>query len=100
MPFPYVERLKVKHRPALVVSGRRWRKAHGLCWVMMITSAANPRWLDDITIDDLPTAGLPRPSVIRPAKIATVEASRCERRGRIAAVLQRDVEAALKLGWG
>lgn len=100
VPFPYVERLEVKHRPALVVSGQRWQEMHGVLWVMMITSAANPGWPDDVAIDDSPAAGLPRPSVIRPAKVATVEATRCQRRGRINVALQRRVEAAWELGLG
>ncbi len=98
VPFPYVERSEVKRRPALVVSGRRWPDAHGLLWVVMITSAANPSWPDDVPVDDLPSAGLPRPSVIRPAQIATVEAARCERRGPVTPAQRRNVEAVLQHG--
>ena len=87
-----------KRRPALVISGRRWLEAHGLLWVMMITNAAHPRWPDDVAIDDLCAAGLSRPSVVRPAKIATVEAVRCEQRGRLTTALQRKVGLALKAG--
>ena len=98
VPFPYVERDHVKHRPALVVSGRCWLEGHGLPWVLMITSAAHRPWPDDVPIDDLAMAGLPRPSVIRPAKIATVEAAHCEPRGRLTAAVRRQVEAALLAG--
>jgi mRNA interferase MazF len=98
VPFPHVEIDHVKRRPALVVSGRRWLDLHGLLWVLMITSAANAPWPDDIAIDDLQAAGLRKPSVIRPAKLATVEAARCEPRGQITDPVRQQVEAALRLG--
>lgn len=96
--FPYVESSHLKRRPALVVSGRHWLDAHGLLWVLMITSAANAPWPDDIAIDDLQAAGLGKPSVIRPAKIATVEAARCQPRGRVTDAVRQRVEATLRLG--
>jgi mRNA interferase MazF len=39
----------------------------------MITSASHRRWHGDIEISDLFTAGLPVPSIVRTAKIATIE---------------------------
>ncbi len=54
-----------------------------LLWVVMITSAENRRWVDDIEIEDHQAAGLPAPSVIRPVKIATVEAQHVEVIGRV-----------------
>jgi hypothetical protein len=43
---------------------------HGVVWVAMITSADNERSPSDVAIADLGRAGLPAPSVVRPAKIA------------------------------
>jgi hypothetical protein len=40
----------------------------------MITSAEHSGWLGDVAISDLDRAGLPAPSIVRPAKIATIEA--------------------------
>jgi mRNA interferase MazF len=57
----------------------------------MITSAANPRWAEDIDVTDLKLAGLPAPSLLRPAKIATVDSSRILR--RIGRLSQRDARA-------
>jgi hypothetical protein len=51
-----------------------------------------------VPIDDLAAAGLPKASVIRPAKITTVEASRCEPRGRLTAAVRQQVEAVLLAG--
>ena len=86
VPFPYADRLAEKRRPALVVSAPALQKRFGLVWLMMITSAANPTWDCDVAISDLKLAGLPAPSVVRPAKIATVDAARILRRiGKLAA---------------
>jgi mRNA interferase MazF len=56
-----------------------------LVWLAMVTSADNAGWPCDIAIDVLSDAGLPAPSIIRPWKLATVDASRIVRvAGRIA----------------
>jgi mRNA interferase MazF len=83
VPFPYADRLAERRRPALVVSNRKLA-IHGLIWVAMITSADNDAWSGDVAIADLRRAGLPAPSVVRPAKIACIEPARIERRaGRL-----------------
>jgi mRNA interferase MazF len=83
VPFPYSDRLAEKRRPALVVSNRTLTE-FGLLWLAMITSADNERWSCDIAIDELAEAGLPAPSVVRPAKIACIEPARVLRRaGRL-----------------
>jgi mRNA interferase MazF len=83
VPFPYADRLAEKRRPALVISNRKLA-AHGLVWVAMITSADNEAWSSDVAIADLKRAGLPAPSVVRPAKIACIEPGRIDRRiGRL-----------------
>ena len=65
VPFPYVEREVRKRRPTVVVSDPVLSERHGLLWVVMVTSAANPSWPDDVAIGDLAMAGLPKPSVVR-----------------------------------
>lgn len=69
VPFPYTDRPVTQRRPALVVAIPN----EALAWVLMITSAANRGWPGDVEVTDLAAAGLPVPSVIRTAKIATVE---------------------------
>ena len=102
VPFPYADRLAEKRRPALVVSAPALQKRFGLVWLMMITSADNPAWDCDVAISDLKLAGLPAPSVVRPAKIATVDAARILRRiGKLAAKDAKKVKEALReLGVG
>jgi mRNA interferase MazF len=83
VPFPYTDRATRQRRPALIVAADALQDAHGLLWVLMITSAQNRGWPGDISISDLTQAGLPAESVIRTAKIATIEAKDAERLGHI-----------------
>lgn len=84
VPFPYTDRATRQSRPALVISAPRLEELHGLLWVVMITSAENRRWPDDVPVADLKMAGLPVPSLIRSAKIATIDASDATQLGRVA----------------
>lgn len=84
VPFPYTDRATRQHRPALVVSNGCLGEHRALIWVAMITSAENRRWAGDHPIADLAAAGLPAASIVRPAKIATIEARHAEPLGRIA----------------
>ena len=79
VPFPYSDRLTEKRRPALVISNKRLESL-GVIWVAMITSAENERWPGDVPIGDVVRAGLPAPSIIRPAKIACFDPGRIARR--------------------
>jgi mRNA interferase MazF len=83
VPYPYTDRSTRQSRPALVVSLPTLETDHGLLWVVMITSAENRGWPGDVTIDDLTLAGLPAPSVIRPTKIATIDAKDAQGLGAI-----------------
>jgi mRNA interferase MazF len=96
VPFPYADRLAEKRRPALVISGSRLTPT-GLVWLAMITSSEQSSWSFDVAIPDLKRAGLPAPSVIRPAKIACVEAARIVRRaGRLDKATARKVTQRLR----
>jgi mRNA interferase MazF len=96
VPFPYADRLAEKRRPAIVISNRKLA-LHGVIWVAMITSAENERWSTDVAITDLARAGLPAPSVVRPAKIACIDPSRIDRRaGRLDRAAARSVSQKLQ----
>ncbi len=95
VPFPYTDRPTRQYRPALVVAAGELEGAHGLLWVVMITSAENRRWPGDVVIGGPASAGLPAPSVIRTAKIATIEATDATRLGRVPAPLYRQVSSAI-----
>jgi mRNA interferase MazF len=87
VPFPYTDRSTRQSRPALVVSTGNIEDVHGLLWVVMITSAENRGWPGDVAVNNLAAAGLPVPSVIRTAKIATIEALDATRLGRVTPAL-------------
>lgn len=95
VPFPYTDRPTRQSRPALVVSTGGIEEAHGLLWVVMITSAENRGWPGDVPVANLAAAGLPVPSVIRTAKIATIEARDATQLGRIPPALIRKVAQQL-----
>lgn len=85
VPFPYSDRFAEKRRPALVVTNDELRSA-GFLWVVMITTAQHSGMAHDMPIEDLEAAGLSRPSIVRPTKIANIEPSRILRRaGRLRA---------------
>ncbi len=83
VPFPYTNRPVQQRRPALVVAVPDAPGAPRLLWVLMVTSAANRGWPGDVVVSELAEAGLPAPSVVRSAKIATIEASDAERIGSL-----------------
>lgn len=91
VPFPYTDRATRQSRPALVVSAREVAEAHGLLWVVMITSAENRGWRGDVAVTDLPAAGLPVASVVRSAKIATIETVDAAPLGRVSTTVLRKV---------
>ena len=55
-----------------------------LLWVIMVTSAENRRWPEDVSLEeDHAGIGLPVPSLARTAKIATISAADAEWRGDV-----------------
>jgi mRNA interferase MazF len=61
----------------------------------MITSAKNRGWPGDVQVANLKMAGLPVPSIIRSAKIATIEASDASKLGHVSAAQIRRVAQKL-----
>ncbi|MGO9134175.1 MAG: type II toxin-antitoxin system PemK/MazF family toxin [Methylovirgula sp.] len=96
VPFPYTDRDTRQRRPALVVSNGSTGEENALLWVVMITSAENRQWAGDVQIKDHTKAGLPAPSVIRPVKIATIEARHAEPIGKVTAPARRAVMQYIK----
>lgn len=74
VPFPYTGGDRAQFRPALVVSKTPLGPEGGQFWAVMITSAANRGWPDDVAIDEgFREVGLTARSVIRPHKLATLD---------------------------
>ena len=95
VPFPYTDRPVRQYRPGLVVTAEPAASRRGLLWVFMITSADNRGGDGDVAVSDLATAGLPAPSVVRCAKIATIEARDAERIGSLPHIDRRNVSGYL-----
>lgn len=94
--FPFVERDRVRERPALIVSDGLIGPEN-LVWVLMITSAANPFWIGDVPVGPgYADFGLLIPSVVRTSKITTVEARAARAVGRFPSALMTQVDAALR----
>ena len=74
-----------QRRPALVVACHVAEGTPALLWVLMITSAAHRRRPQDVELTDPAAAGLPAPSIVRPTKIATMEADDAEWAGHLPA---------------
>lgn len=97
VPFPYTDRSTRQHRPALVVSNGAIGDGGSLLWVAMITSAENRAWPGDVPFGNLyAQSGLPAPSVVRPCKLATIEARHAERLGHVKQAIMRDVAGILR----
>jgi mRNA interferase MazF len=96
VPFPYTDRPVRERRPALVLAAGALLSEHGLLWLAMITSAANRGWPGDVRISDLESAGLPITSIIRVAKIATIEARDAEKLGIVAQADRAGIARYLK----
>jgi mRNA interferase MazF len=64
VPFPFTDQREARRRPALVLSQTAFnRRGHTV--LAMITSAAQSSWPGDCRIEDLPSAGLSHPCIVR-----------------------------------
>lgn len=96
VPFPFTEGIGDKRRPALIVSAPGLSAEHKLYWLLMVTSVVDPLWNGDVPIDDLERAGLPVASIVRTAKIATLQEDRILGRiGTLGSAERKKVSAAL-----
>lgn len=96
VPFPCTDRDTRQRRPAFVAAAGGLAGRHGLLWVVMVTSAENRGWPDDVAIPDHCAAGLPAASLVRCAKIATIEARDAEALGRLPAEVAGEVMSRLR----
>ena len=84
LEFPFLTRSPCPSTaPRLALAAGALQNAHGLLWLALITSAAHSGWPGDVKISDLDGTGLPAPSIVRPAKIATIDAEDASWLGRL-----------------
>jgi mRNA interferase MazF len=67
----------------LVIAAGEPAQEADLLWLAMITSAENRGWRGDVPISESKGTGLPIPSIVRPAKLATIEARDAEGLGSL-----------------
>lgn len=97
VPLPYADLPVRQRRPALVVSTDGLGDNQQLLWVVMITCAENRRWPGEIDLTETyAEVGLPAASLIRLAKIATIEADHAEPLGKVGASILGQVEVVLR----
>jgi mRNA interferase MazF len=72
IPFPFVDSMHTKPRPALVLSGGSFNKLNNHTICAMITTGTSTQWPSDIAISKLKATGLQVASVIRP-KLFTLD---------------------------
>ena len=97
VPFPYTNRPVQQRRPAIVVSSARFGAETHLLWVVMVTSAENRAWPGDVSlITTYAEFGLPAPSIIHTAKIATIESSHADSIGKVSDEVLRKVDDHLR----
>lgn len=98
--FPHIESERSTVRPALVVSEKMVGPNDALLWAMMVTNALRPDWPGDLPIEHYASIGLPHPSKIRTAKIATLEARGAEIIGQIDDRLLAEVRSVITTNLG
>lgn len=89
--IPFAVEGTPEYRPALVIVAGDLLRQHGLLWVLMITSQRNRGWPGDVEIEDTIGAGLGVPSVVRTAKIMTVEGGKAELIGALLGEQRKEV---------
>jgi mRNA interferase MazF len=82
-------------RPVLVVAVPNTEADFVLLWGLMITSGRHTAWPSDVPIVDLTDTGLSHASLVRPAKIATLDARLAHRIGTLPPQDRTKVQASL-----
>src|SRR3989344_4164516 len=75
VPFPFTDFSTIKQRPAVVISSTQFNRSSDDIILAAITSHLQVKSLYDIHLNktDQHHAGLPKPSVVKCGKIATVD---------------------------
>lgn len=95
--FPFTDQSAAKQRPAVVVSSEAYHQRRRDLIIMAVTSQMRPnQGLGDVQVTDWQTAGLLKPSAIKPV-LATVEQRIVIKRlGRLKDGDQQRLRAAIK----
>ena len=95
VPFPFVEKVYSKRRPALVISSSRFNSQHEQIILSMITTARHSKWNSDVVLTDYEPANLVIGSKVR-FKLFTLEKLKIVRRiGHLSSVDEANVTAQI-----
>jgi mRNA interferase MazF len=73
VPFPFTDQSTTKRRPAVVISSSSYHRERADLIIMAVTSQTRPAgMLGEVQVGDWRSAGLIKPSVIKPV-ITTIE---------------------------
>ena len=101
VPFPFVDSPDSKRRPALVLSsGPALGDRIGHSAMAMITSARHSPWPLDVPINDLDSAGLSAPSVVRMKVFTLGHRLVLRKAGRLTGADREEVALALRSLFG
>jgi mRNA interferase MazF len=68
VPFPFTDQSATKRRPAVVVSTERYNRKRPDLIIMAVTSQARPAGsLGEVQVKEWKSAGLLKPSVVKPS---------------------------------
>ena len=95
VPFPFTDQTASKKRPAVVISSSRLHRESVDLVIIAVTTQTRPTSSLEVSINQWQTAGLLRPSVIKPV-VATVDRTLVLRRlGKLADPDRAAVKKAL-----
>ena len=93
VPFPFTDQSTTKRRPAVVISSISYHRERADLIIMAVTSQARPAdAIGEVQVKDWKSAGLIKPSVIKPV-ITTIEHTLVIRR---LGQLQKEAQEALR----
>lgn len=100
LPFPFTDLTTTKQRPAVVLSHKEFNESHDDVVVAAITSRIPDRPTPEdvsLTRNDAHAAHLLKPSVVKTAKILTIDQKLIHKKlGRLPAPVKRKIQASLR----
>ena len=99
VPFTFTDLSDAKKRPCVILGSFKPKAYNQHLIIAMVTSKiGNLRFPHDLVIEDLESAGLPSPSLIRLSKVVTIDSAIVIKKlGRLAKQEQRKLKSEFQL---
>jgi mRNA interferase MazF len=96
IPFPFTDQSSTKRRPAVIISSAAYHRSRHDVLVMAITSQRNPvTGFGEVAVQDWQSAGLLKPSAIKPVLTTIDPKLVIKRLGRLSSADQTALRQAL-----